>query len=210
MVADFTPLVAEDEPVLAAAATIIARDGVAGLTMRGLAEAIGSSTQAIYTRYGGKPGLLVALAAAGAAALGDRLAAVPETLSPGARVVAIAEAYCAYATANPAVFELMFGATRDRAGEALLTGALHPLRRAVTAMGLDITMADAVWAAAHGTTLLYLRERLSADQAQAALSRAVAALTATTVPEPSFAKLEEPRKRVRHPLSRLINWIRYG
>jgi AcrR family transcriptional regulator len=216
MSVDSPATAAEDDPVLAMAATIIARDGVAGLTVRGLAAAIGASTQAIYTRYGGKPGLVQALAEAGATALGDRLAAVQETLAPGARVVAIAEAYCAYATAHPAVFELMFaGGARRRAGDALLTGALHPLRRAVLAMGLDITVADAVWAAAHGTTLLYLRERLAADQAQAALSRAVAALTATaeSPPPPAtrhFAQQAEPRARAKDPVASLINWIKHG
>jgi AcrR family transcriptional regulator len=194
----------DDDPVLAAAAAIIAREGLNGLTMRSLADAIGSSTQAIYTRYGGKPGLVEALAAAGAAALGDRLAAVPETLAPGARVVAIAEAYCAYATSNPAVFELMSG-TAGRGRAALMTGALHPLRRAVTAMGGDIAMADAVWAAAHGTVVLYMRERLSAAQAQLALSRVVAALTVVpAAPAPTAPA------NPRGPVSALFRWIRYG
>jgi AcrR family transcriptional regulator len=192
----------DDDPVLAAAAAIIAREGIGGLTMRGLADAIGSSTQAIYTRFGGKPGVVEALAASGAAALGDRLAAVPEGLAPGARVVAIAEAYCAYATANPAVFALMGGAAgRSRAA---MTGALHPLRRAVTAMGGDITTADAVWAAAHGATMLYMHELLSAEQAHLALSRVVAALTAQPPPP------APPPAPPRGPVAALWHWIKFG
>jgi AcrR family transcriptional regulator len=204
MLVDEKVQASDPDSVITAATAMIARDGVAGLTMRGLADAIGTSTQAIYTRYGGKPGLVEAVALSAGVALGDRLAAVPEALSPGARVVAIAEAYCAYAAANPAVFELLTGVTRGRERQAVLIGALHPLRRAVAAMGGDIAMADAVWAAAHGTVMLHVQQRLSADQSQRALSRLLTGITSpVAVPTPgSPAKLR--------PISSLVRWIKYG
>jgi hypothetical protein len=71
-------------------------------------------------------------------------------------------------------------------------------------MGGDIAMADAVWAAAHGTVMLHVQQRLSADQSQRALSRLLTGITSpVAVPTPgSPAKLR--------PISSLVRWIKYG
>jgi len=48
--------------LLAAAEALVARDGVAALSVRGVAEAVGTSTRAVYSIFGSKEALVRGLA----------------------------------------------------------------------------------------------------------------------------------------------------
>src|SRR5437763_11704312 len=76
------------------AGRILARDGAAALTLRRLAAASGTSTMAVYTLYGDKPGLLRAMYRAGFERLGAALRAVSATSDdPLEALLALGHAY---------------------------------------------------------------------------------------------------------------------
>lgn len=98
------------EHVLEAAGTILASRGLEGLTVRAVSAAAGTTTMAIYSRFGGKPGLLDALFCQGF----ERLAALQQQVlreagTPASRLRALCGAYRQLALTQPAHFRLMTG-----------------------------------------------------------------------------------------------------
>lgn len=95
--------------ILAAAASIMSVEGVAALTIRRVAIAVNASTKVIYTSFGGKDGLLDALYLHSFAGLGEALSAQQDIVDPVARLRAMSHAYRAFALAEPALYNVMFG-----------------------------------------------------------------------------------------------------
>ena len=91
------------------AADILSEDGPAALSARRLARDAGTSTMAVYTHFGGMPGLVRAVVAEGFARLYARVAEVKETEDPLADLIGSAAAYRAHALADPHLFSVMFG-----------------------------------------------------------------------------------------------------
>lgn len=85
--------------------------GPEALRARSLTAGIGASTQAIYTLFGGMPGLFEALVADGFVRLARHVEAVPETDDPVADFFARGGAYCDWVLTNPQCYRLMFGLT---------------------------------------------------------------------------------------------------
>jgi len=98
--------------VLEVAVRIVAEEGPHALSLRRVASEAGGSTQLVYTLFGGKAGLADALYAEGFARLAEAgrraLEAAPPPGDPE-RVVAIGQAYLAFARAEPGFFAVMFG-----------------------------------------------------------------------------------------------------
>ena len=92
-----------------AAEEILRTKGPHGLSLRDIAERSGTSTQAVYTEFGGKPGLADALYREGYRRLAERLSAVPQDLPVVDRVRALCWAYRESVLANPHFYELMSG-----------------------------------------------------------------------------------------------------
>ena len=116
--------------LLAEAATIIAEEGVASVTMRALGQRLGVSRAAPYRHFAGKTALLVAVAAAGFERLGRRLqtvgAGAPDSGIDGLR--RLGEEYVRFALENPAHYRLMYGK------EALTREELPELREAANVL----------------------------------------------------------------------------
>jgi AcrR family transcriptional regulator len=91
---------------------ILEASGPEALSARGLTAEIGASTQAIYTLFGGMPGLFDALVSDGFIRLARHVEAVPETDDSVADFFAGGRAYCEWALANPQCYRLMFGLTK--------------------------------------------------------------------------------------------------
>lgn len=85
--------------------------GPEGLQARSLTAQTGTSTQAIYTLFGGMPGLFEALVADGFHRFGRYVASLPETDDPVADHLSKGWAYCTWALAHPQLYRLMFGLT---------------------------------------------------------------------------------------------------
>lgn len=95
--------------LVAAAAAQIAARGPAGLSLRALAAQVGTSTNAVYAMFGGKPGLVGAVlqAADESFTRGQRLAlGEGDTLADLRR---LRHSYRDWALANPTLFSAMFG-----------------------------------------------------------------------------------------------------
>ncbi|WP_233573673.1 TetR/AcrR family transcriptional regulator [Amycolatopsis panacis] len=94
---------------LDAALAVLTDRGVAGLTVRGVAERAGASTITVYTRFGGRVGLLDALYERAFDLLREDLQAVPPETDDGiADLLEVAQAYRRFAMASPARYGLMF------------------------------------------------------------------------------------------------------
>ena len=87
---------------------LLAEGGLAHVTMRSVAVGAGVSTMNVYSRFGGKDGLLDVLYREGFEALGAELAAVREP-DLASQIRASAVVYRRFALEQPARYELMFG-----------------------------------------------------------------------------------------------------
>jgi AcrR family transcriptional regulator len=97
------------EALLAAAETIVEQNGTGAVSVRAVADAIGTSTRAVYSTYGSKEGLLVALAERAFALLRDDIARVPVTDDPAQDLVdAAVRVFRRMAIDHPSMFALAF------------------------------------------------------------------------------------------------------
>ena len=137
--------------VLAAAADLIEKDGLAGLSVREAARRAGVSHNAPYRHFPDRDSLLAALAEQGFDELGKAI--------EGRTGRDLGEAYVRFALTHPQRFRLMF-ATRKAA-------AMH--QRFAQAFGHlgDSTeiAAAAAWALVHGLAQLLVERHLEGDEA---------------------------------------------
>lgn len=164
--------------LLQAAVRTIQRDGVDGLTLRGVGSALGVSRTALYRHFTDKAALLAAVAAEGFRMLREQTAQAWEDGGQGMNgFEAMGAAYVRFAVAHPSHYRVMFGADVSGAGHAQLAeeggGAFQVLVDALTALQeqklarRDDTrqMALYVWATVHGVAMLAIDGRLGRDLA---------------------------------------------
>ncbi len=99
------------ELLLEAARRAIEESGPEVLRARSLTAEVGTSTQAIYTLFGGMSGLFEAVVAEGFAAFARYVEGVPESEDAVADFFAKGWAYTEWALAHPQLYRLMFGLT---------------------------------------------------------------------------------------------------
>ena len=152
--------------LLEAALTLIAEGRVGELSLREVARRAGVTYAAPYHHFADKSALLAAVATQGFEKLVekfDRVAA--RRLAPEAELVAMAQAYVAFAQAHPSHYRVMFSpdvkdspdaaalsVAGDRAFGVLLerVAQVRPAEPAAT----HSTLAATVWASLHGLSLL--------------------------------------------------------
>jgi AcrR family transcriptional regulator len=96
------------EALLTAAHRLLAEDGPEALTVRRIAGEAGMSTMNVYSRFGGKDGVIDELYADGYRRLVAEIDAVPSTDDVVADLMKIAHTYRAFAKANPTYYGIMF------------------------------------------------------------------------------------------------------
>jgi AcrR family transcriptional regulator len=96
------------EALLDAAEALLPRRGAEGLTLREVARHAGVSHGAPYHHFDSRDALLAAVAERGFVGLGKAMRAAKGP-APRDRLVAICEAYVAFAAKHPTRFRLMFG-----------------------------------------------------------------------------------------------------
>ncbi|MBF6332179.1 TetR/AcrR family transcriptional regulator [Nocardia transvalensis] len=99
------------DQLIEAGIRLLEEDGPEALQTRRVAAAVGVSTMAVYTHFGGMTGLLEAIATEAFARFGAALARVAPTADPVADLFVMGTAYHRYALANPQRYRLMFGLT---------------------------------------------------------------------------------------------------
>jgi AcrR family transcriptional regulator len=170
-----TAMTRTDDPtrtaLLAAAHDLLASEGAAALTVRGVAARAGMSTMNVYSRFGGKDGLVDELFSDGFRRLQDAMRGVRDTDDPLADLRSCGVAYRRFARENPTYYAVMFqrpvpefepsieaqdvasGALdilARRLGRAMDAGALTPADPLATAAS--------VWATCHGLVSLELAD----------------------------------------------------
>src|SRR6188472_199497 len=97
--------------LLAAAERAVAEGGPEALSVRGVANEVGTTTRAVYSLFGSKDGLLAALGARAFDFLRDGLDALPKTDDPVADLVETGLVFRRLATERPALYAI--GVERD-------------------------------------------------------------------------------------------------
>ena len=143
--------------VLAAAAEMMEREGLAGLSVRKAARRAGVSHNAPYRHFPDRDALLAALAAEGFRELGKAL--------DGRSGREMGEAYVRFAREHPQRFRLMFGGqlALDRHGElrAQAEATRERLAKAFAGLGAEASFAAAAaWSLVHGLAQLILDGQL--------------------------------------------------
>ncbi|MGY1813688.1 TetR/AcrR family transcriptional regulator [Blastococcus sp. SYSU D00820] len=152
-----------------AAELLARRDPV---TIRGLAEAAGTSTMAVYTHFGGMPGLWRAVRQEGFTRLGRRLATISPTDDAVHDLAALGAAYLAHAAGEPHLYRAMFDEAAELIDPAAAGAGLEALAgcaaraREAGRFGADADPADVatrLWAAGHGLAMLVVTGVLPAE-----------------------------------------------
>lgn len=146
--------------IVLAARELIEQEGLEALTMRLLAARLGIRAPSLYKHFDSKEALEAALISIGFEEQGVLFTAALE--ASAVPIVAMAEAYRSYARRHPQLYRLMYDRSLDRS--LLVPGseesAVVPVVRAV---GDDRDVARALWAFAHGMTILELNDRFPPD-----------------------------------------------
>lgn len=156
--------------LLDAAGEILAREGPSALTTRRVSAAAGTTTQSIYTLFGGKEGIVRAMYREGYARLATRMRRVRATDDPLRDLLELGRAYRAAALASPSFYDVMFGRpvpefTPDEDDLAIAQGTRDVLAAAVRRVvdagllepGADPDeVAQWLWAVVHGLVSLEL------------------------------------------------------
>jgi AcrR family transcriptional regulator len=95
--------------LIEAAARLLAEEGPFALSTRRLAAAVGTSTTAVYTRFGGMDDLVRAMVHEGFARLNARMTSVGSTDDAVADVAALGTAYRLNALEHRNLYQAMFG-----------------------------------------------------------------------------------------------------
>lgn len=175
--------------LLAAASRLLAIEGPGALTVRRIAAEAGYSTMGVYSRFGGKDGIVEALFVEGFRGMTAAMEAAPPASDAEADLVACGVAYRAYALAHPTSYAIMF--------ERAVPGYEPSLDAAVVAYGTfehfvakvtkaieagylppddPAVLAQRLWAMSHGWVSLEIHGMLTAETGEDAYVRALYAL----------------------------------
>jgi AcrR family transcriptional regulator len=142
------------------------------VTLRALVDASGTSTMAVYTHFGGMPGLWRAVRHEGFVRLNRRLSTVQTTSDPVYDLAALGAAYLGNALADPHLYRSMFDEAADLEDPGVAAeGFLRLVSGAARARASDRFAPDTdpeevatrLWAAGHGLAMLVLTGVLPPD-----------------------------------------------
>ena len=165
--------------LLDAAARVIAEEGPKALTLRRLANEVGSSTMAVYTHFGSMTGVRREVRREGFARLGERLSAVERTGDPVADYFVLGWAYYQSGTQEPNLYRAMFldgpvDAEDAPVGLDTFAQCIDAAQRCIDAgrfTGSDaLSIATQLWAMLHGVVSLQLAHLLPEDGALLSLA----------------------------------------
>lgn len=178
--------------LLEAAERIVEADGLEALSIRRVADEVGTSSRAVYSVFGSKRGLVVALGARAFDLLGSTVAALPVTDDPAADLVASGVVgFRTFALQHSALFRigvqrvtLSPDVAREFVGAA--TSALGSLNARLSRLADDgglgsRSVSDAAWefhALCEGLAALELRHNVPVRRARHLWTDALSALVA--------------------------------
>jgi AcrR family transcriptional regulator len=153
-----------------AAHRVLAEEGPFGLTVRRVAQAAGVSTMNVYSRFGGKDGLIEQLFIDGFTRLGERMMNRPQSDDPLEDLRRCGLEYRQFALENPTYYMVMFdtivpdwrpSGAAEEVAMAALAGLAGQIQRAIDSGQLQATdarsLAVSFWATSHGLVSLEMR-----------------------------------------------------
>lgn len=169
--------------ILEAAGRLIAAEGVEGLTIRAVAQAVGYSAGAIYEYYDSKEAILTSLYFDGSDGLAVHCERAVEALPPSSDAAqalhVLGHAYRTYALSHPELYRLVFGGMKTLPYPTELDcdderqGGFGTLLR-VAIRGIDegtlidvppVVVAFAAWSAVHGFVSLEIAGHITGEGA---------------------------------------------
>ena len=154
-----------------AAGDLLAAEGPGALTVRRIASAAGVSTMNVYSRFGGKDGVVEQLFVEGFRRLGAGMASVSASDEPVADVRACGRSYRQFALDNPTLYSVMFervvpdfvpSLDAQTLAGSTLEALARRLERAMEAGMLrradPMHTAALVWATMHGVISLEMKD----------------------------------------------------
>jgi AcrR family transcriptional regulator len=171
------------------AGVLLSGEGAGALSLRRLAADVGTSTTAVYSLFGGKPGLVRELFIEAFHRFRAHLLAVPRTADPAEDLIQLGLAYRRSALADPHLYPILFadivpGFEPDEQVNQEAIAALTPLLEVVQDGIKEGVLADvptslvvmSCWGLAHGMVSLELNGYAPDDlDADAAYERALRA-----------------------------------
>jgi AcrR family transcriptional regulator len=159
--------------LLETAARLIATEGLGGLTLRRLADEVGTSTMAVYTHFGGMQNLRQEVRREGFARLRAHLDCVRPGADPLADLARLGWAYHDNALENPNLYRAMFMDHAEPAPdgigldtfEQLVAGVDRCLAAGRFRRADPYALAFQLWSMAHGVIALQLSSLLDASLA---------------------------------------------
>ena len=166
------------ERLVDAGLELLDRHGPAELTVRRIAEAAGTSTMGVYTKFGGRTGVLEAIYRQGFELLREALGAVPHAEDAIRHILDLALAYRRFAIANPALYAFMFEQpvpdfdpnptlrveVLDTTFGLLVTAVQRATAQGALPGGDPVHTSVLVWCLAHGMVSLELTHAASSPQ----------------------------------------------
>jgi len=166
------------ERLVDAGLELLDRHGPAELTVRRIAEAAGTSTMGVYTKFGGRTGVLEAIYRQGFELLRLALGAVPHAEDAIRHILDLALAYRRFAIANPALYAFMFEQpvpdfdpnptlrveVLDTTFGLLVTAVQRATAQGALPDGDPVHTSVLVWCLAHGMVSLELTHAASSPQ----------------------------------------------
>ncbi len=159
------------DTLIRAASEILKTDGPAGLTVRRIAASAGVSTMNVYSRFGGKEGVVDQLYMEGFRRLGASVVTATNNDNVLDGIRAACFAYREFALGNPTLYSVMFdrpvpdfepSEEATAAADATLDLLVGRLTRARDAGLIDtanpFAIAAIVWATCHGAISLEMKE----------------------------------------------------
>ena len=144
--------------IVAAARELLDEEGPSGLSMRRLAQRLGIQAPSLYKHLPDKRALENAIISDG---FEEQAAAFEQALEAEDPLTALAAAYRTFALRHPHLYRLMTDGPLDR--DRLMPGAEDRAAAPVVHATRDGDTARALWAFAHGMTILELNGRFPPD-----------------------------------------------
>jgi AcrR family transcriptional regulator len=94
--------------LLEAAERTVQEHGVDSLSVRGVAEMVGTSTRAVYSLFGSKGGLIAAISVHGFEVLREGIQRQPQTTSPAQDLVEVGLVFRRFVRDHPSIYRMAF------------------------------------------------------------------------------------------------------
>ncbi len=156
----------QGQRILEAASELLSKEGASALSVRRIAASAGCSTMGLYSRFGGKDGVVDELFAEGFERLTDAIRAIPAGDDPLADLRGCAECYRETALANATHYMVMFGGAvpgfepsdaSHLLAHTAFEGLVAKVRRCTDAgllQGQADEIAEVLWGSIHGLVML--------------------------------------------------------